>query len=144
MAFYATPLGESVVGPGISECTYGGFLMTMPPGRLFDVWRDPDYRGPFTAAEVLLLAALDYAREPRVVYAAPEAPAPVPQALRRAPRQAGRLPSPRVPLVALAEEAPALPRPRESRRPRLGEGLHLGRTGARGFLMISRLPARRG
>jgi hypothetical protein len=76
MAFYATPLGESVVGPGISECTYGGFLMTMPPGRLFDVWRDPDYRGPFTGAEVLLLAALDYAREPRVVYAAPKPPRP--------------------------------------------------------------------
>jgi hypothetical protein len=76
MAFYATPLGESLKGPGISECTYGGFLMTMPPGRLFDVWRDPDYRGPFTAAEVLLLAALDYAREPRVVYAAPKAPRP--------------------------------------------------------------------
>lgn len=76
MAFYATPLGESVVGPGISECTYGGFLMTMPPGRLFDVWSDPDYRGPFTAAEVLLLAALDYAREPRVVYVAPKPPRP--------------------------------------------------------------------
>jgi hypothetical protein len=57
MAFYATPLGESLVGPGISECTYGGFLMTMPPGRLFDVWSDPDYRGPFGASEVLLLAA---------------------------------------------------------------------------------------
>lgn len=76
MAFYASPLGESVVGPGISECTYGGFLMTMPPGRLFDVWRDPDYRGPFAASEVLLLAALDYAREPRVVYAAPKPPRP--------------------------------------------------------------------
>ena len=74
MAFYATPLGEKVVGPGISECTYGAFLMTMPPGRLYDVWRDPDYRGPFTAPEVLLLAALDYAREPRVVYAAPKPP----------------------------------------------------------------------
>jgi len=77
MAFYATPLGEKVVGPGISECTYGGFLMTMPPGRLFDVWRDPDYRGPFSAPEVLLLAALDYAREPRVVYAAPKPPRPL-------------------------------------------------------------------
>lgn len=77
MAFYATPLGEKLVGPGISECTYGAFLMTMPPGRLFDVWRDPDYRGPFTAPEVLLLAALDYAREPRVVYAAPSPPRPL-------------------------------------------------------------------
>ena len=77
MAFYATPLGEKLVGPGISECSYGAFLMTMPPGRLFDVWRDPDYRGPFTGPEVLLLAALDYAREPRVVYAAPSPPRPL-------------------------------------------------------------------
>jgi hypothetical protein len=77
MAFYATPLGENLAGPGISECTYGGFLMTMPPGRLYDVWSDPDYRGPFSAPEVLLLAALDYAREPRVVYAAPRPPRPL-------------------------------------------------------------------
>lgn len=76
MAFYATPLGENLVGPGISECTYGAFLMTMPPGRLYDVWSDPDYQGPFAASEVLLLAALDYAREPRVVYAAPSPPRP--------------------------------------------------------------------
>ncbi len=126
MAFYATPLGESVVGPGISECTYGGFLMTMPPGRLFDVWHDPDYRGPFTGARG------PPPRRPRLRPRAPrrlrrpEAAAPVPEALRRAPRQADRLPSPRVPLVALPEEAPPLPRPGESRRPLLGEGLHLG------------------
>ncbi len=74
MAFYATPLGEKLVGPGISSCTYGGFLMTIPPGRLYDVWTDPDYQGPFRAPEVLLLAALDYAREPRVVYAAKKPP----------------------------------------------------------------------
>ena len=74
MAFYATSLGEKVVGPGISSCTYGGFLMTIPPGRLYDVWTDPDYQGPFSAPEVLLLAALDYAREPRVVYAAKKPP----------------------------------------------------------------------
>lgn len=77
MAFAATPLGERLVGPGISECEYGAFLMTMPPGRLADVWTDPDYQGPFTSAEVLLLAALDYAREPRVVYAARKPPRPL-------------------------------------------------------------------
>lgn len=87
MAFYATPLGEKVVGPGISECTYGAFLMTMPPGRLYDVWRDPDYQGPFAASEVLLLAALDYAREPRVVYAAPKPPRPL---LRRFAARLGK------------------------------------------------------
>jgi hypothetical protein len=70
MAFYATPAGETLDGPGISRCQYGGFVMTTPPGRLADVFSDPDYQGAESAKEVLLLAALDYALEPRVVYAA--------------------------------------------------------------------------
>lgn len=74
MAFYATPVGERLVGPGISRCRYGAFLMTFPPGRLGDVWSDPDYRGAESGAETLLLAALDYALEPRVVYAARRPP----------------------------------------------------------------------
>ncbi|MEO6325896.1 MAG: hypothetical protein ABIT01_15015 [Thermoanaerobaculia bacterium] len=74
MAFYATPLGERIDGPGISRCEYGGFLMTVPPGRLSDVFSDPDYGGAKDAAEVLLLAALDYALEPRVVYVARKPP----------------------------------------------------------------------
>jgi len=74
MAFYAAPLGKELDGPGISRCEYGAFLMTMPPGRLADVWTDPDYQLAETAAETLLLAALDYALEPRVVYAAKRPP----------------------------------------------------------------------
>jgi hypothetical protein len=74
MAFYATPLGERVEGPGISRSEYGGFLMTVPPGRLSDVFSDPDYRGAQDSAEVLLLAAVDYGLEPRVVYVAKRPP----------------------------------------------------------------------
>ena len=74
MAFYATPLGERVEGPGISRSEYGGFLMTVPPGRLSDVFSDPDYKGAQDCAEVLLLAAVDYALEPRVVYVAKKPP----------------------------------------------------------------------
>jgi Mor family transcriptional regulator len=48
--------------------------MTYPPGRLAEVWTDPDYRWAESAPEVLLLAALDYALEPRVVYAARKPP----------------------------------------------------------------------
>ena len=33
-----------MVGPGIVRATYGGFMLTGPRGRLFDVWEDPDYR----------------------------------------------------------------------------------------------------
>ena len=43
MAFYATDPAAQVVGPGILRATYGGFLLTHPPGRLWDPWRDPDY-----------------------------------------------------------------------------------------------------
>lgn len=77
MAFYATPPEWKVVGPGIGRCEYGGLLMTYPPGRLPDVWRDPDYPATATAPEVLLLAALDWAVEPRVVYAARKPPRPL-------------------------------------------------------------------
>ncbi len=75
MAFYATSMQEELAGPGISRSRYGGFLMTMPPGRLYDVWSDPDYSTLERAQDVLLLAALDYALEPRVVYVAKEPPA---------------------------------------------------------------------
>ncbi len=74
MAFYATPPEENIVGPGICRCEYGGFLMTYPPRRLYDVWRDPDYRFFPSKAEVLLAAALDYSLERQVVYVASRPP----------------------------------------------------------------------
>ncbi len=48
MALYATDPMRQVVGPGIMRATYGGFMLTYPPGRLFDVWRDPDYEAART------------------------------------------------------------------------------------------------
>jgi hypothetical protein len=68
MAFYATAPGDNIVGPGISRCEYGGFLLSYPPRRMADVWSDADYQGSRTKAEVLLLAALDYSHEKNVVY----------------------------------------------------------------------------
>ena len=38
MALYATPPGEELIGPGISRCEYGGFLLSYPPRRMFDIW----------------------------------------------------------------------------------------------------------
>ena len=61
MAFFATAPERAVVGPGICRVTYGGFLLSFPPGRLADVWTDSDYR----FAE---------SRERVVVYAAPKPP----------------------------------------------------------------------
>jgi hypothetical protein len=81
MAFYATNPQERLVGPGIQKAIYGGFLMTMPPGRLFDVFHDPAYRYAANYAERLLLAGIDYGLERFVLYAAPKPPRPAFQAI---------------------------------------------------------------
>jgi hypothetical protein len=74
MAFYCTEPARGIVGPGICRVTYGGFLLSYPPGRLIDVWHDPDYLMAETKPEALLLAALDYSRERVVVHVAPRPP----------------------------------------------------------------------
>ena len=74
MALYATPLSAHVVGPGISRCEYGGFMMSYPPRRMFDVWHDPDYAEARNKAEVLLMAAIDYAVHPLITYVGAKPP----------------------------------------------------------------------
>jgi hypothetical protein len=74
MAFYATSPAEQVVGPGIMRATYGGFMLTLPRGRLFDVWSDRDYAFAHDKAEVLTMAAIDYSLEKIVVHVAAEPP----------------------------------------------------------------------
>ncbi len=74
MAFYATEPAAGIVGPGICRVTYGGFLLSYPPGRLRDVWTDPDYRSVESKSEKLLLAALEYSLERIVVHVAPKPP----------------------------------------------------------------------
>jgi hypothetical protein len=74
MAFYSTEPFAHLVGPGIGRAEYGGFLMTLPSRRLWDVWNDPDYEFAETKAERLLMAALDYSTERYVVYVAPKPP----------------------------------------------------------------------
>jgi hypothetical protein len=68
MALYATDPLRQVVGPGIMRATYGGFMLTYPPGRLFDVWRDADYANARSKPEVLIMAAVDYSTDPIVVH----------------------------------------------------------------------------
>lgn len=74
MALYATPITNQVVGPGISRCEYGGFMMSYPPRRMANVWGDPDYHECRTKAEVLLMSAIDYAVKPMIVYVAHKPP----------------------------------------------------------------------
>lgn len=74
MAFYSTFPFDQIVGPGIGRAEYGGFLMSLPPRRMYDVWQDPDYEFAETKPERLLLAALDYSIHRYVVYVAARPP----------------------------------------------------------------------
>jgi len=74
MAFYSTFPFEHLVGPGIGRGEYGGFLMSLPARRMYDVWRDPDYDFAESKPERLLLAGLDYSLERFVVYVAAKPP----------------------------------------------------------------------
>jgi hypothetical protein len=74
MAFYSTQPFDHLVGPGIGRAEYGGFLMTLPPRRMWDVWGDPDYDFAESKAERLLMAGLDYSTERYVVYVAAKPP----------------------------------------------------------------------
>jgi hypothetical protein len=74
MAFYSTFPFDNMVGPGIGRAEYGGFLMSLPPRRMYDVWHDPDYDFAESKAERLLLAGLDYSIHRFVVYVAAKPP----------------------------------------------------------------------
>ena len=74
MAFYATPAGEQIVGPGISRCVYGGFMLTYPPMRVYDIWNDSFFDMAQSKSERLLLAAIDYSEERLIAYVAAKAP----------------------------------------------------------------------
>jgi len=74
MAFYSTFPFDNLVGPGIGRAEYGGFLMSLPPRRMYDVWQDPDYEFAETKSERLLMAALDYSIHRYVVYVAAQPP----------------------------------------------------------------------
>jgi hypothetical protein len=74
MAFYSSPAGEVMDGPGISRCQYGGFMLTYPPLRVYDIWKDPFFDLARNKPERLLMAALDYSLEKHVVYVAATPP----------------------------------------------------------------------
>jgi hypothetical protein len=74
MAFYSTPAGEVMDGPGISRCQYGGFMLTYPPLRVYDIWKDPFFDVARNKPERLLMSAIDYSQEKHVVYVAATPP----------------------------------------------------------------------
>jgi len=74
MAFYSTFPFDHLIGPGIGRAEYGGFLMSLPPRRMYDVWQDADYEFAESKPERLLLAGLDYSTSRYVVYVAAKPP----------------------------------------------------------------------
>jgi hypothetical protein len=74
MAFYSTFPFDNLVGPGIGRAEYGGFLMSLPPRRMYDVWQDADYEFAEAKSERLLLAGIDYSVHRYVVYVAARPP----------------------------------------------------------------------
>jgi len=74
MSFYSTPAGEVMDGPGISRCQYGGFMLTYPPLRVYDIWKDLFFEVARNKPERLLMAAIDYSLEKHVVYVAATPP----------------------------------------------------------------------
>jgi hypothetical protein len=74
MSFYSTPAGEVMDGPGISRCQYGGFMLTYPPLRVYDIWKDPFFDTARNKPERLVMSAIDYSLEKHVVYVAATPP----------------------------------------------------------------------
>ena len=74
MSFYSTPAGDVMDGPGISRCQYGGFMLTYPPMRVYDIWKDPYFNLARNKPERLLMAAIDYCLEKHIVYVAGKPP----------------------------------------------------------------------
>lgn len=75
MAFYSTLPGVELVGPGISRMEHGGFMMSYPPMRMFDIWLDHDFDFVPTRHERLLVAGIAYSEKPGIVYSAKRPPA---------------------------------------------------------------------
>ena len=74
MAFYATNPAENIIGPGIARAKYGGFMLTYPPMRVYDIWADPYFDIASSKAERLLLAGIDYSLEKYIIYIAKKPP----------------------------------------------------------------------
>jgi hypothetical protein len=74
MAFFSTRPGEQVIGPGISRMEYGGFMMSYPPLRMFDIWMDPEFSFVETKSDRLLVAGVAYSEKTGVVYVAKTPP----------------------------------------------------------------------
>ncbi len=74
ISFYATPLGDKVVGPRISRTEFGGILSIYPSLGIPDIWQFPLAKQVKTCADVLLLAAIVFSPDRFIAYVAGRPP----------------------------------------------------------------------
>ena len=140
MAFYSTAAGDNVVGPGISRCEYGGFMLTYPPLRLYDIWKDPFFNGARTKAERLLLAGLDYSEEKTGGLHCRQTTGRTNPVPGRYVRQKGGLPARGSVCSGHPEKAPGVSRAGRPPGPELGLGLRLLNPGSFSYRLPTLFP----
>jgi len=74
LAFFATPLGSELVGPGIALSTYGGAMFLFPPRPVPDIWTDPRFDFADTLEERLLAAACHHSQQRHIALLSPAPP----------------------------------------------------------------------
>lgn len=74
LSFYATSIGEDVVGPGISRTHFGGILSVYPARRIPDLWNIVELRALKSCAESLLAGGLLFSEERIVAWVARRPP----------------------------------------------------------------------
>ncbi len=73
ISFYATPLGENVVGPNISRTEFGGLLSIYPSTRIPDIWRVAPAHFEASASG-LVAAGICFSEDRLVAYVAARPP----------------------------------------------------------------------
>lgn len=74
ISFYATPLGQEVVGPRIARTEFGGLLSIYPANYIPDIWSFPGVEQLGTCAEALLAAGILFSEDRYVAYVAGRPP----------------------------------------------------------------------
>jgi hypothetical protein len=84
ISFYASPLGQDVVGPRICRTRFGGILSVWPAWGIPDVWSFEIVGQARWASEVLVTAGILFSPERYVAVIAPRPPDPRQRALAKA------------------------------------------------------------
>ncbi|MCU0707697.1 MAG: hypothetical protein MUF23_05350 [Pirellula sp.] len=74
LAFFATPFGKEILGPGVAVSTYGGAMFLYPPRPIDDIWTDPRLDFADTLEQRLVAAACMYAQSKHIALLSHAAP----------------------------------------------------------------------